>query len=272
MPKEIESGKFIETRSDIIVIPKQDIEFPAHPSPKTEDVSDKEPDRMTEDVSDKEPDRMTEDVSNKEPDRMTEFIHKEGFKIITNNPEQYCLLVDDGLGIGMFGSVKEIYDYVKNGYPAADIQKWKSFLAANECPHDFHKLPPEVWNKWDELPEKVKQAIRENGSDSVYTRIMEKIKTGERLIYPNPKFKSKPNEREMTQEEQKREDEKCVKYIRDLGFQMGRFGDGEVGIAIDSNNVLGPFASLEDAYNYLKGGYHLGDIESLKKIDGSTVH
>lgn len=248
MPKKIEGGKFVEARADVIVIPKQNVEFPAHPSPKTEEAKEKE------------------------QDRMTKFIHKEGFRMVMNNPEQHCLLVDDGLGIGMFRSLEEIYDYVKKGHPATDIQIYKSFLADNGYPQDFHKLPPEVWKKWDEIPEEVKQAIRENGADIIYVRKTAELKTGERVIHPNSKFKSKPQEKEMTKEERKKEIEKCIKYIHGLGFKVGKFGDGEVGIAIDSKNVLGPFASLKDAYSYLKEGYHLADIESLRKIDGSTVH
>ena len=38
-------------------------------------------------------------------------------------------------------------------------------LVANGYPVDFHKLPLEVWNKWDELPEEAKSAIREKGAD-----------------------------------------------------------------------------------------------------------
>ena len=247
MPKEFEGGKFVENSSNIMVIPKQDVEFSAPPSPKTEEAK----------------------TSKRE--EMIAFIHKEGFGMVMNDIEQHCLLVEDGLGIGMFHSLEEIYQYVKKGHPAADVQMYKSFLAANGYPQDFHKLPPEVWSNWDKLPEEVKQIIRENGAD-IYVRKTEEIKTGERVIHPNPRFKSKPQEKEKSKEEQKREIEKCIKYIHGLGFKIGKFGDGEIGIALDAKNVFGPFASLEDAYRYLKEGYHLKDIESLKKIDGSTVH
>ena len=42
---------------------------------------------------------------------MVDFIHKKGFQMAINNPEQRCLLVDEALGIGIFKSLEEIEIY-----------------------------------------------------------------------------------------------------------------------------------------------------------------
>ena len=99
MPKQFEGCEIAETRIDVLVIPKQDVGFSASSQPNTEE------------------------AKIKERDRMVDFIHKKGFQMAMNNPDQRCLLVDEGLGIGIFKSLEEIYDYVKKGYPAADIER-----------------------------------------------------------------------------------------------------------------------------------------------------
>ena len=246
MPKEMEfeSGESITTRMDVIVIPKQDVGFSDPPQPKTKE----------------------------DKDEMVAFIHKEGFKMVMDDPEHRCLLVEDGLGIGMFKSLEEIYDYVKRGCPAADIEKWKSFLADKGYPADFHKLPPEMWNQWEDVPEEAKQAIREKGAGIVEMVKIEKNEDGHRIIHPNPKFQPKPDDVERTKEEQRKYVEKHVKYIYKSGFQVAKTGDGQAGIAIDGNTVIGPFLSLEDAARYLKEGHHLFDITTIKEMDEPTVH
>ena len=250
MPKEIEfkGGETIETRADVIVIPKQDVGFSDPPQLKTKE------------------------AKSKMRDEMTAFIHKQGFKMVMTDPKQQCLLVDDGLGIGMFKSLEEIYDYVKGGYPAADVEKWKSFLANKGYPEDFHKLPPEMWNQWENMPEEAKQAIREKGAGIVETVKIEISGDGKRLIHPNPKFQPKPDDVERTKEEQRRYVEKHVKYIYKSGFQVTKTSDGKAGIAIDANTVIGPFLSLEDACRYIKEGHHLFDITTIKGRDKPTVH
>ena len=204
MSKEFEGCEVAETRIDVLVIPKQDVEFSASPQPKTEE------------------DRT------KERDKMIDFIHKKGFEMAMNNPDQRCLLVDEGLGIGIFKSLEEIYDYVKKGYPAADIERYKSSLAADGLPQDLHKLPPEVRERWNELPEDVKQTIREKGADIIEMRKIEETEDGERIVHPDPKFQTEHEKREGTKEEQRREDEKRLEYIQDSGFHVYAFGDGEV--------------------------------------------
>ena len=248
MSKKFEGGEIIEPRKDVIIIPKQDVEFSNPPQPKTE-----------------------KGRTNKR-DEMIAFIHKEGFQMVANNPEQRCLLVDEGLGIGMFRSLEEIYDYVKKGHPAADIKRYKSSLVANGYPEDFHKLPSELWKNWDEIPEEAKQAIRDRGVGIVEMRKIEENESGERVIQPNPKFQAKSDERKGTKEDQKREDEKYIKYIYASGFKVGQFSDNEVGIAIDAKHVIGPFPSLEAAYRYLKEKHHLIDIASIKEMDDPTIH
>ena len=244
MSKEFESCGIVEARMNVLVIPKQDVEFSNPIEPKTEEAKDK----------------------------MVAFIHKEGFKMVMDDPEHRCLLVDDGLGIGMFSSLEEIYHYVKNGYPAADIERYKSSLAAKGYPEDFHKLPFELQRKWEEIPEEAKQAIREKGADIVEVRKIEENEDGDRIIQPNTKFQSKPEEEGKSKEDQRREDEKRIKYIHDSGFQIAGFSDGKIGIAIDPKHVIGPFLSLEDAVRYLKEEHHLVDITSIKEVDDPTVH
>ena len=250
MPKEMEfeGAEIIKPREDVIIIPKQDVEFSANPSPNTEE------------------------ASNKERDRMLDFIHKEGFEMAMNNPDQRCLLVDEGLGIGIFKSLEEIYDYVKKGYPAADIERYRSSLAADGLPQDLHKLPPEVRERWDELPEDVKQTIREKGADIIEMRKIEETEDGERVIHPDPKFQTEQGKRNGTKEEQKKEDEKRLEYIQDSGFHVYAFGDGEVGVKIEAKHIIGPFPSLESAYRYFKEGHHLTDIGSIKELDSPTMH
>ena len=248
MSKEFESGEIITPRDDVIIIPKQDVEFSASPQPKTEE------------------------AKIKERDRMLDFIRKKGFEMAMNNPAQRCLLVDEGLAIGLFRSLEEIYQYVKEGYPTADIERYKSSLAASGYPEDFHKLPFEVIQKWDELPEKIKQEIRERGVGIVEMRKIEEHEDGERLIHPDPKFQTEPDDREGDKEEQKKEDEKHMEYIRESGFQVCASEDGEVGVKIDAKHIIGPFASLEVACRYFKEGHHLTDIRSIKEIDKPTMH
>ena len=242
MPKEIafEGGKVIETDMDIVLITKQDVEFTDPPAPKTEEA------------------RI------KHRDKMIEFIHKQGFHIGMDNPEHRVLLVDEGLAIGIFRSLDEIYAYVKQGYPAADIERHKSELLANGYPEDFHKLPPAVREQWNELPEDAKQIIREKGAEILELHKVEDGEDGEKIFHPSSNFQPKPEETE--------EDEKCLKYIEDLGFQMHAFEDGEVGVKVDAKYVIGPFASLADAYRYLKERHHLDDIEIIRQMDAPTVH
>ena len=247
MSKEFE-GEIIETRMDVIIISRQDVEFSAPPSPKTEE------------------------AKIKERDRMVDFIHKKGFEMAMNNPEQRCLLIDEGLAIGIFKSLEEIYDYVKKGYPAADIERYRSSLAADGLPQDLHKLPPEVRERWDELPEDVKQTIREKGAGIIEMRKIEETEDGERIVHPDPKFQSEHEKREGTREEQRREDEKRLEYIQDSGFHVYAFGDGEVGIKIDDKHIIGPFPSLGAACRYFKEGHHLTDIGSIKELDSPVVH
>ena len=234
MSKEFEGD--IKPGLDVIVIVRQDVSFSKPPEPKTEE-------------------------------QMIAFIRKEGFSTVMRDPEERCLLIDEGLGIGPFRSLEEMYDYVKKGYPATDIERYKNSLAAIGYPADFHKLPPEIQNAWDELPEETKQAIRENGADIVEMHKMEDSDDGEKIMHPNRKFQSNPDERKT-----KEDDEKILKYIQDSGFQMYAFEDGEVGVKIDAKYVIGPFASLADAYQYLQEGHHLDDIEIIKQMDHPTIH
>ena len=91
MPKEMEfeGGKIVKTDMDIVLIPKQEVKFTDPPAPKTER------------------DRI------KHRDKMIEFIHQQGFLMGMDNPERRVLLVDEGLAIGVFRSLDEMYDYVK---------------------------------------------------------------------------------------------------------------------------------------------------------------
>ena len=166
MPKEIafESGKIIETGMDIVLITKQDVEFTDLSPPKTEEA------------------RV------KHRDKMIEFIHKQGFLIGLDNPERCVLLVDEGLAIGIFRSLDEIYAYVKQGYPSADLEKYKSELLANGYPEDFHKLPPEAQERWDELPAEIKQIIREKGAEILEMQKVEDGEDGEKIFHPNSNF------------------------------------------------------------------------------------
>ena len=248
MSKEFESCGIVEARMNVLIIPKQDVEFSNPIEPKTEE------------------------AEAKEYDRMFAFIHEKGFQMVMNNPEQRCLLVDDGLGIGMFSSLEEIYHYVKNGYPAADIEKWKSFLADEGYPADFHKLPFELQRKWEDMPEEAKQAIRERGAGIVEVVKIEESEDGKRVIHPNPKFQPEPDDVERSEEEQRKYVEKHVKYIYKSGFKVAKTDGGQAGIAIDANTVIGPFLSLEDAVRYLKEEHHLFDIASIKEVDDPTVH
>ena len=235
MSKEFEGGETIKPGLDVIVIVRQDVSFSKPPESKTEE-------------------------------QMIAFIHKEGFSTAMRDPEERCLLIDEGLGIGPFRSLEEIYDYVKKGYPATDIERYKNSLAAIGYPADFHKLPPQIQNEWDELPEETKQAIRENGADIVEMHKMEDGEDGEKIFHPNSNFQSKPDEQETEG------DEKHLKYIQDSGFQLHAFEDGKVGVKIDVKYVIGPFASLADAYQYLQEGHHLDDIEIIKQMDHPTIH
>ena len=54
-------------------------------------------------------------------------------------------------------------------------------------------------------------------------RKIEEIEDGERLIHPDPKFQTESEKRKGTKEDQKREDEKHIEYIQDLGFQLYAF-------------------------------------------------
>ena len=96
MPEEPEGGEIIKPREDIIVVPRQNVKFSTPPLSETE-----------------------EDKS-KIQDEMIAFIRKKGFDMAMNDPQQRCLLIDEGLGIGVFRSLEEIYDYVKKGHPATD--------------------------------------------------------------------------------------------------------------------------------------------------------
>ena len=189
MSKEFEGGETIKPGLDVIVIVRQDVSFSKPPESKTEE-------------------------------QMIAFIRKEGFSTAMKDPEERCLLVDEGLGIGPFRSLEEIYDYVKKGYPAADIEKWKSSLAAKGYPADFHKLPPEIWNEWDDMPEEVKQAVHEKGAGIFKMVKFEPRGDGKRIIQPSPNFQSNPDDPERSKEEQRKHVEKCVKYI--YKFIVGR--------------------------------------------------
>lgn len=241
MSKEFEGGETIKPGLDVIVIVRQDVSFSKPPESKTEE-------------------------------QMIAFIHKEGFSTAMRDPEERCLLIDEGLGIGPFRSLEEMYDYVKKGYPAVDIERYKNSLAAIGYPADFHKLPPEIQNAWDDMPEEVKQAVREKGAGIFEMVKFETRQGGKRVIHPNPKFQPKHQEKEKTKEEQRINAEKCVQYILKSGFQLDRFDDGSVGIAIDDKQTIGHFSSLEDAVRYLKEGHHLIDITVTKMMDDPTVH
>ena len=139
MPKEPEGGEIIKPREDIIVVPRQNAKFSTPPLSEAEE------------------------GKSKIQDEMIAFIRKKGFDMAMSTPRQRCLLIDEGLGIGPFKSLEEIYDYVKKGYPAADIERYKSSLVVNGYPEDFHKLPFQVIKRGNELPEEVRQTIREKG-------------------------------------------------------------------------------------------------------------
>ena len=69
IPKEFEGCEITETRMDAIVMPKQDVEFSAPPSPETEEA------------------RI------KERDRMLDFIQKEGFEVAYKIPISLILII-----------------------------------------------------------------------------------------------------------------------------------------------------------------------------------
>ena len=145
-------------------------------------------------------------------------------------------------------------------------------MAAKGYPEDFHNLPFALIKKWDKLPGEIKQTIREKGVGIVEMRKVEEKEDGERVIQPNPKFQTKPDERKGTGEEQKREDNKRIEYIYESGFKMCAFSDGGVGIQMDAKHVMGPFPSLESAYRYLEEEHHLVDIASIKEMDDPVIH
>ena len=161
---------------------------------------------------------------------------------------------------------------VLSKYPAADIERYKSSLTAGGYPEDFHKIPFQVIKNWNELPEEIRQTIRERGVGIVEMRKIEETEDGDRIVHPYPKFQTESKKQEGTEEDQKKEDEKHLEYIQDSGFQLHAFEDGEVGIKIDPQHIIGLFPSLETAYRYFKEGHHLTDIGSIKQIDSPTVH
>lgn len=118
-----------------------------------------------------------------------------------DNPECRVLLIDEGLAIGVFRSLEEMYAYVKQGYPAADIGKYKSELLANGSPEDFYKLLRTVQEQWNELPENAKQIIRDNGADILEMHKVEDGEDGEKIFHPNSNFQSKPDEQETEGDE-----------------------------------------------------------------------
>ena len=123
MPKKFKGGEITKPRENVIVIPRQDVEFFAPPSPETEE------------------------AKTKIQDEMIAFIRQKGFDTAMDDSNQRCLLIDEGLGICPFKSLEEVYDYVKKGYVTADIERYKSSLATNGYPEDFHKLPFQVIKK-----------------------------------------------------------------------------------------------------------------------------
>lgn len=102
-----EEGTFVKNRMDIILIPKQNVES-SNPLPVKNEKSG------------------TRNLS-----KIINFILKKGFHVATNDLEEHCLVNDEGLGIGVFNSLEEMYGYVKRGYPEADIEKYKSEIVSN---------------------------------------------------------------------------------------------------------------------------------------------
>ena len=88
-------------RMNIILIPKQNVEFSDPPPLKTKKAQDKK------------------------QAKAIKLICDEGFEVLTDPDDEGELLLDVGKSraIGVFSSVYEIKHYVKNGYPSADIAR-----------------------------------------------------------------------------------------------------------------------------------------------------
>ena len=86
---------------NIVLIPKQNVEFSDPPPPKTKKAQDKK------------------------QAKIIKLICNKGFEILTDpdDSEQLLLYVGKGRAIGIFRSVYEIQHYVQNGYPAVDIER-----------------------------------------------------------------------------------------------------------------------------------------------------
>ena len=86
---------------NIVLIPKQNVEFSDPPRPKTKKAQEKK------------------------RAKTIKLIRNEGFKILTDpdDDEQMLLYVGKGRAIGIFRSVYEIHHYVQKGYPIADIER-----------------------------------------------------------------------------------------------------------------------------------------------------
>ena len=168
--------------------------------------------------------------------------------------------------------VAEIHNYVQNGYPSADIEKYKADLLASGRPEDFHRLPAVIRESWDNLPEELKQRIREEGVDAAEFRMVSETTCGKEVIHPSAKFHAKPIKPTKTEEERELEFKRHLLYINDTGFEVNALGDDEICIEVDSSHMIGPFASLASVCQYLQEGHHLVDIQFIRDKGKSTTH
>ena len=229
---------------EFIVIPKQEVEF-----------SDPPPAR-------------TEEAHIEEQKEMAKFIREKGFRADTGDPGERFLVVERGLAIGVFRSLPEMHDYVRKGYPADDIERYKVRMTANGYPEDFHRLPGPIRQIWDQLPDEAKRDIREKGVGAITIKEIGETRCGKRIISPGTELEREPVKRKKT-----KKDEKHLRYIGSLGFEIGILGDdGRLCLEVDSDNIIGPFPSLESVYEYLRQERHLADIQYLRDVDKPTVH
>ena len=245
---KFEGGCLVKGPGEVILIHKQDVKFLDPPPAKTKK------------------------AENEKHDQMIRLILESGFTLGLNSPEEMFLVVEDGLAIGIFRSLAEIHNYVRKGYPATDIKKHKADMLANGRPEDFHKLPVVIREDWDNLPEELRQRIREEGVDAAEFRMVVETTCGKEVIHPSAKFHAKPIKPAKTEEERELEFKRHLLYINDTGFEVNGIGDDEICIEVDSAHVIGPFPSLALVCQYLEEEHHLADIQFIRDKGNSTSH
>ena len=95
---------------------------------------------------------------------------------------------------------------------------------------------------------------------------------GKEIIHPSVKFHAKPIKPAKTEEDRELEFKRHLLYINHLGFEVNALGDDEICIDVDSDHIIGPFASLASAHQYLQEGHHLADIQFIRDKGNSTSH